>query len=118
MATTDPRPASNDDLNPHREADRERASSVVEGQLRQKGVTLSGSESSDELADLLSAVEMFESTVSVLGGDNMVNRPQSTQPEDEAFVLPKRRGDEGAASYAERITRAADQLARHHRPVT
>ena len=60
---------------------------------------------------------MFESTVSALGGDNMVNRPQSTQPEDKEFVLPVRHADEGASTYSERITRAADQLTRHHRPV-
>ena len=99
------------ELNPHRDADRERASEVAYSQLRQRGVEVDGSEESDALADLLSAVERFEMTVSLLGGDRMVNAPDSDEPEDEDFVLPQRRGDEPLQGYTRRILEAADELA-------
>ena len=111
MSSPSPFEERQNELNPHRDADRERASEVAYSQLRQRGVEVDGSEESDALADLLSAVERFETTVSLLGGDRMVNAPDSDEPEDEDFVLPQRRGDEALQAYTRRIMVAADELA-------
>ena len=99
------------DLNPHRDADRARASSVAASQLRHRGIDVDERESSDELAALLSAVERFESAVSALGGDRMVNSLDTDEHDDEALVLPRRRGDESLTAYAARVTQAAEKLA-------
>ena len=98
------------DLNPHRDADRDRASAVVASQLRHRGIDVDERESSDEMAALLSAVERFESVVSALGEDRMVNSLDTDQHEDEALVLPRRRSDEGLATYRARVERAAEKL--------
>ena len=99
------------DLNPHRDADRAHASSVAAAQLRHRGVDVDERESSDDLASLLSAVERFESTVSALGGDSMVNSLDTDEHDDEALVLPRRRGDESLTAYAGRVNQAAERLA-------
>ena len=98
------------ELNPHRNADRERASEVAYSQLRQRGVDVDGSEDSDELANLLSAVERFENVVIALGGDRMVNEPDTDEPENERFVRPQRNADEAIGAYTRRLLAAADEL--------
>jgi hypothetical protein len=99
------------DLNPHRDADRDRASAVVAAQLRHRGIDVDERESSDEMAGLLSAVERFEAAVSALGEDRMVNSLDTDQHDDEALVLPRRRADEGLATYRGRVERMAEKLA-------
>ena len=98
------------DLNPHRDADRARASSVAASQLRHRGIDVDERESSDDMAAVLSAVERFETAVSALGGDRMVNSLDTDQHEDESLVLPRRRADESLTAYATRVTRAAEKL--------
>jgi transposase len=98
------------DLNPHRREDRERASDIARSRLRDHEVPLSGQESSDELADILAAVEGFEAAVARRGGDSFTNAPDSDDPDDAAFVLPKRKAAEGAEAYARRVRNAARRL--------
>lgn len=98
------------DLNPHRDEERRHATDVIESQLRRRGIRITGSESSDEAADILSAVERFEAAVSALGGDRFVNDPRSQDPEDKRFVVPERRDDERGGEYARRVLDAAQQL--------
>jgi hypothetical protein len=98
------------DLNPHRDDDVRRAAASVAGQLYQKGVDVSADEDADLLASLLSAVERFEEAVAARGGDSMVNAPDSKRPENRAFVVPQRRGDESLEAYAMRVNAAADAL--------
>jgi hypothetical protein len=98
------------ELDPERDSERDRVSAAVAATLRARGVELTGRETSDQLADVLSAVERFEAAVSEIGGDRMVNDPNSTQPEDEAFVLPRRADDESPGQYADRVLRAARRL--------
>ena len=97
-------------LNPHRDDDRRRASAVAASQLRHRGIDVDESESSDELAALVSAVERFESAVSALGGDRMVNSLDTDEHDDESLVLPARRGDESLADYRGRVEAAAERL--------
>jgi len=100
------------DLNPHRDADRARASAVAASPLRHRGIAVDARESSDDMAAALSAVERFEAAVAALGGDSMVNSLDTDQHDDESLVLPRRRGDEGLTAYAARVTRAAEGLSR------
>jgi hypothetical protein len=98
------------DLNPHRDEDVRRAAESVAGQLYQKGVDVSIDENADLLASLLSAVERFEAAVAARGGDSMINTPDSRRPENRAFVVPQRRGDESLEAFAARVNAAADAL--------
>lgn len=97
----------NDMLDPHREEEREAAAMELSGRLAQKGVEVGSDEDPAQLADLLSGVEEFERAVEAAGGDLFVNSPSSSEPQDAAFVLPKRRADEPISRYTERILAAA-----------
>jgi hypothetical protein len=114
----DSRPASDIDeaLNPHRAEDqahaRQRAAAVLEG----RGVHLIGDESDEELADLWSAVDRFESVVEARGGDTMTNSRESVDPDNPAFVLPGRETGESAREYTQRILEAAHRLTSFERP--
>jgi hypothetical protein len=98
------------DLNPDRDSERDRVYASVAATLRARGVDLTGDESSDELAEILSSVEQFEAAVSALGGDRMVNDRYSSQPDDPSLVIPPRAADETPRRYAERLTRMATRL--------
>ncbi len=97
-------------LDPHRREEREAAATEIAGRLAQKGVDVSADEDSAILADLLSAVERFENAVINRGGDLMVNMPTSTDPQDPAFVLPRRSDDESLADYVAHIDEATALL--------
>lgn len=97
-------------LNPHRSEEQARAREHTEDLLARRGVLLTGDESDEELADLWSAVERFESLVEARGGDTMTNAPDSSEPDNPAFVLPERRARESAAQYTRRILEAAAEL--------
>ena len=100
----------NEVLNPHRGEEQSRAREHAADILVRRGVLLTGNETDDELADLWSAVERFESTVEARGGDTMTNAPDSAEPDNPAFVLPERKARESASDYARRILDAAAQL--------
>lgn len=111
VSLTPQRPqATDDDLNPHRRDDQARVAAEIRGNLRQRGVTIGDDESGDGLVTLLESVERFERARSALGGDSMINRPGTRQPEREEFVIPQRSDDESLAKYAERIDKAAREL--------
>jgi hypothetical protein len=108
---TDETPTGIDEvLNPHRAEELERAQQHAADVLARRGVLLAGNESSEELATLWSAVDRFESMVEARGGDTMTNAPDSSQPDNPAFVLPERKARESAGDYSQRIMDAADQL--------
>jgi hypothetical protein len=99
--------------------DRGRVSEEIATRLRAKGVRLSGRESSEQLSDLLEAVERFEAAVEQHGGDLMVDEPirgnPPIAPDRAAFVLPARRGDESVTEYLARIDEAVEALRRTRR---
>ena len=97
-------------LDPERERERESVSSSVAATLSARGVELTGRESSEQLVEVLDAVERFEAAVSEAGGDRMLNDPDSSDPQEEAFVLPRRAADESPLEYAERVQRAARRI--------
>ena len=98
-----------------RESDQDRVAAEVADRLRQRGVAVTGAERSDDLADLLSAVERFEKTVEAHGGDLMVDDLKSPKPDDRHFVLPRRQHAESIRAYIIRIDQAATELSRHPR---
>jgi hypothetical protein len=100
----------NEMLDPHREEEREAAAMELSGRLAQKGIDVGSDEDPSQLADLLSAAEEFERAVESAGGDLMVNAPDSADPENARFVLPRRRDDEPITKYTERILAAAQSL--------
>ena len=87
----------------------------VADRLRRRGITLTGKERPEELADLLAAVERFEAAVEAHGGDLMVDDLKSSQPDDPHFVLPARAANEPVRDYIARIAEATGRL-RHHPP--
>lgn len=97
-------------LNPHRGDEQTRAREHTADILARRGVRLTGDETDDELADLWSAVDRFESLVEARGGDTMTNAPNSAEPDNPAFVLPERKARESALEYTRRILEAAARL--------
>src|SRR5881398_2100541 len=95
----------------------QRSAAVVEvaARLRTRGITVTGAERPEELADLLSAVERFEATVEAHGGDLMVDDLKSAQPDDRHFVVPRRGHGEAVRSYIARIDAARLTLGPHPR---
>jgi len=102
-----------DDLDPHRAELLAAANMEVAGRLRHRGISVTGRERSEDLADLLSAVERFEGVVEAHGGDLMVDDLTSSEPDDPHFVLPDRGRGETLRDYIGRIEAAAVRLARH-----
>ena len=99
-------------LNPHLDEERARAREHNLDVLGQRGVLLFGDETDDELADLWSSVDRFESVVEARGGDTFTNAPDSSEPDNPLFVLPERRARESVRDYVRRLQEAADRLTR------
>ena len=99
-------------LDPHRREERDGAALELAGRIRQKGVLLTGVETSAQLDDLLTAIDRFEAAVIARGGDLMVNTPTSRPPEDPQFVIPRREPNESVEAYAARIQQGAERLER------
>jgi hypothetical protein len=102
--------ATSEMLDPHRSEEREAVAIELSGRLAQKGVEVGSDEDPGQLADLLSAVEEFERTVTAAGGDLYVDSPKSKEPEDRRLVLPLRRADEPITGYSQRILAAAKEI--------
>ena len=98
------------ELNPRREEDQRRAKESIAGWLVERDVQLDGDETDDQLVTLLDLVEAFERAVAARGGDSMTNALDSADPDFEAYVLPRRRDDESADTYIERVRQATDAL--------
>jgi broad specificity phosphatase PhoE len=102
-------------LDPRQDEERARAAAEVAARLRQRGIALTGAERPDDLVDLLSAVERFETVVEAHGGDLMVDDLKSSQPDDRHFVVPRRGPGETVRAYVARIDEAATRLRGHPR---
>lgn len=99
-----------------RSEDLERVSEGVSNRLAELGISLSGDEQPQELAQILEAVERFELAVESRGGDLMVDEGpdgRTTEPDDPHFALPHRWDDESVERYLERLARATEDVMRH-----
>jgi hypothetical protein len=85
----------------------------VADRLRKRGIPLSGDERPQDVADLLAAVERFETAVEARGGDLMVDDLISSEPDDPHFVLPSRTAEESVRDYIARIDAATAQVRAH-----
>lgn len=97
-------------LDPHRVEEQQRARRETTDRLADRGVPVYRDDRDEDLADLLETLERFEDAVEARGGDLMVNRIGSTEPEDPAFVPPARAAGESAQAYRLRLEQAIDQL--------
>lgn len=121
-----PKPTADDryesiqeELDPHRREELQRVMLETADRLRQRGVSLTGRESGDELVSLLDAVEQFELAVERRGGDLMMDEPpqgETPQPDDVHFALPRRGERESVSDYLGRILERTDMV-RRHRPL-
>jgi hypothetical protein len=94
----------------------QRAMLETADRLRQRGVSLTGRESNDELVSLLDAVEEYELAVERRGGDLMMDESpegETPQPDDVHFALPRRVERESASDYLVRIQERTDLIRRH-----
>lgn len=94
-----------------------RAMEQTRGRLEALNVRVDGRESPDELVSLLEAVQRFEEAVEARGGDLMVDEPERgkvVEPDDPAFVLPKRRPEESVEDYLDRVAIATHRVRDHH----
>ena len=98
------------DLNPHRAEELERAAAHTTDMLRQREIALDGRETPAELDDLLTAVQRFEQAVEARGGDLFVNMPDSTDPQRREFVVPAREEGEPVGRYIARVQQAMVEL--------
>jgi hypothetical protein len=115
-----PRPGSSEELqralDPHRDEERRSVEAEVAARLRTRGVLLTGTETADEVADLLDAVDQFDAAVEAHGGDLFVDTPTALhsdrveQPDNVAYVLPTRAAHEAVASYLARVAAAVSRL--------
>jgi hypothetical protein len=110
-----PPEATDDALDPHRAEERAAATAELAERLARRGIRLTGRETSEEVSDLLDAVELFESEVEAHGGDLMVDTLQSSRPDDPHFVLPQRHSGESVTDYQLRVEAATERLRAHPR---
>lgn len=92
--------------------DLSRARDEVIGQLATRDVTALPDDRVDDLVRVLEAVEGFERAVVQAGGDLMNNQLRSRDPENAAFVLPRRGAEESAAAYEQRVRAAVGRVGR------
>ena len=93
------------------DADRRQAREALIGQLSERGIDVLEADGDEALADLLTAVQHFERTRFELGGDSYTNDMDATQPDEAAFVMPRRGDDESIAQYTDRVNVAAQRAA-------
>jgi hypothetical protein len=101
------------DRGDERHNERERIGVDIAARLSDRGVSLTGEESSEQLVTLLEALERFERAVQAHGGDLMVDEGPAgadLQPDDPSFVLPRRGDDESVRQYVQRIEEATGAI--------
>jgi hypothetical protein len=92
---------------------REEATSLhleLVSRLYQRGLRVDDTAPSDQLADLLSAVDEFDTAVKDAGGDLFVNTPYSSEPERPEFVVPHLHDDESVKTYIKRVRDATERV--------
>src|SRR5688572_27919246 len=97
------------DRREERQGERERVGIDLAARVSDRGVKCTGRLSSEDLVALLETVERFERAVQAKGGDLMVDegpRDAELQPDDPAFVIPRRTDDESVSRYIRRIEEA------------
>ncbi|MEO8200679.1 MAG: hypothetical protein ABI679_09185 [Gemmatimonadota bacterium] len=97
-------------LDPHRVEEQRVARLEAESRLASRGIGVEKNDPDETVADLLDAIERFENAVERRGGDLMVNRIGSSEPQDPAFVPPVRQPGEDISTYTQRVEIATHLL--------
>lgn len=92
--------------------DVQRARAEVAGQLETRDIVVRDDDDPEALVRVLEAVEAFERAVIDAGGDLMNNQLRSKDPDDPAFVVPRRGEDEAPIAYERRVRQATDRVRR------
>lgn len=102
-------------IDPERAIEEDHARAAGASRLQSLGVRLTGTESTEEIGTMIDAVDEWEAAVEMAGGDLMVDEApngRTTEPDDPAFVLPRRKDGEPVAQFAQRVRTAARELRR------
>lgn len=110
MAEHSEPPEQSDFDNSIRRDERGALHSELVSRLHQKGLMVSGDAPDEDMADLMSAIDEFETAVEKAGGDLMLDSPDSSEPERPEFVLPHMHDDESLAVYTRRVQSATERL--------
>jgi hypothetical protein len=98
------------------DAETRRVRDEVVNRLARAGIATTPNDTPDELVRLLEAVEDFEQTVELRGGDLMVDEPvrddRPINPDDASFVMPQRVKGETIGSFIVRLADARRRAAR------
>src|SRR5437867_11947208 len=86
-------------LDPHRADEQAAVAAEVAARLRDRGVTVTGAERPEDLADLLSAVARFEAALEGHGGVLMVHDLRRPEPDDAHLVVPRPDHVEAVRAY-------------------
>ena len=93
-----------------------RVTQEIATRLRARGIGVSDADSPEDVVRILEALERFEQAVEAAGGDLMMDEPpgnERAEPDDPHFLLPKRRDDESATAYIQRLSFTAAGLRKH-----
>ena len=104
-------------LNPHRGEEENAARAAGAQRLQALGVRLTGTETIEEIGDLIDAVERFEQAVESQGGDLMIDEGphgRTAEPDNPAFVLPRRTVGEPVSAFVARLDQAAGKVRHRH----
>jgi hypothetical protein len=108
-------PSIDDLLNPRRAEELAAATAAAEARLHNLGVELAGSETSEEIVQMLDAIERFEQAVTSHGGDLMMDEPpagEEAEPDDPDFALPPRTTDLSPTDYIRQVDLATARIQR------
>lgn len=95
--------------------DLERVATLAKARLVKLGVHVDDRDTTEQLIEMMEAIERFENVVRTRGGDLMVDEPPKgsrPQPDGEGRALPMRGEGEPPGMYVERVERAAERAAR------
>ncbi len=95
---------------PLRKEERAALNQELISRLHQRGIRIENTLPTDNLDDLLTALDEFDAAVERAGGDLFVNSPDSSQPQRKEFVVPLPNNRETVEEYIERIQAATAKL--------
>ncbi|MFZ5625054.1 MAG: hypothetical protein ACOY71_11605 [Gemmatimonadota bacterium] len=97
-------------------SDLQRVRQEIIDRLDARGIVVHSRDRNASVADLLDAVERWETAVEQRGGDLMVDdRAGASEPDDPHFVLPVRGLEEPIEAYRLRVEEAIDMVRRHRK---
>src|SRR2546430_1242539 len=100
-------------LDPHRAEEQDAAVAEVAGRLRQRGIAVTGAEDSDDIANLLAAVERVGLAGEAHGGDVRVDDWPSSPPDTPPYVAPRQQHGGGTRAYIARTEEETAGRGRH-----